>query len=94
VNDAEKMREKQRLADLKKAGVVEEKVVVEAKKEYDTGYMAKFDLVEDEPAEEDKKDEETVLPKTKIWVDVFSGDQMTSNDRPNELLYNDVCLEV
>ena len=38
VNDADKMREKQRKADLKKQGIVEEEVV-EKKKEFNTDFM-------------------------------------------------------
>ena len=46
--------------------------------------------------EESKQDEvkEQELPKTKVWVDIFSGDEMVSDNRPNQLLYNDSCLEV
>ena len=54
MNDAEKMREKQRLADLKKQGISVEKEEPQVKKEYDTSYMQKYDAVEEDPAEEDK----------------------------------------
>lgn len=40
MNDADIMREKQRLAELKRQGIVEE--APEAKKEYDTSFMQQF----------------------------------------------------
>jgi len=46
MNDAEKMREKQRLADLKKQGIVEE--APEVKKEYDTSFMQQYNVADED----------------------------------------------
>ena len=54
MSDAEKMREKQRLADLKKQGIVEE--APKAEKKFDQSYLQNYDFGEEEeekqPAEE------------------------------------------
>ena len=66
MSDAEKMREKQRLADLKKQGIVEE--APKEKKTFDTSYLQQFDYgaeeEEKQPAEEEKT-EEVIKPKGK-----------------------------
>ena len=46
MSDAEKMREKQRLADLKKQGIVEE--APKEKKAFDASYLQQFDYGEEE----------------------------------------------
>ena len=30
----------------------------------------------------------------KVWIDVFSGDEMVSDSYRNKLIFNDACLEV
>ena len=30
----------------------------------------------------------------KVWIDVFSGDEMVSDSYKQELCYNDACLKV
>ena len=30
----------------------------------------------------------------KVWIDVFSGDEMVSDSYKNQLIFNDACLEV
>ena len=46
ISDADKMREKQRLADLKKQGIVEE--APEVKKEYDTSFMQQYNVADED----------------------------------------------
>ena len=72
MSDADKMREKQRKADLKKQGIVEEEA--KPKKEFDQSYLTQYNFDEEEeekqPAEEEKK-EEVIQPKGKKgkkWV--------------------------
>ena len=30
----------------------------------------------------------------KVWIDLFSGDEMVSDSYKSQLLFNDACLEV
>ena len=62
MSDAEKMREKQRLAELKKQGIVEDDS--EQKKEYDMSYLQQFEGLDDnEGAKEEEKKEEESTPQ-------------------------------
>ena len=66
MSDAEIMREKQRLAELKKQGIVEE--APQAKKEFDQSYLKNYGIDDEEektPVEEEKKVEEVIQPKGK-----------------------------
>ena len=62
MNDAEMMREKQRKAELKKQGIVEEEAP--KKKEFNADYLKQFDELdlegEEEKKEEEKKTEEVI----------------------------------
>ena len=70
MTQAEIMREKQRKADLKKQGIIEEDEQPQpTKKNFDASYLQQFGAVDDEeePAhqEEEKKTEEVIQPKKK-----------------------------
>ncbi len=30
----------------------------------------------------------------RVWIDIFSGDEMVSDSYPHQLIYDDACLEV
>ena len=65
MSDADKMREKQRIAELKKQGKYEEP---KEEKKYDMSWMEKYNVAEEEDenggVEEEKKEEEWVDEKT------------------------------
>jgi hypothetical protein len=60
--NADKMREKQRIADLKKQGIDPDadKVDEKPKKEYDTSFLKKYQLDEEEEETKDSPVEKTV----------------------------------
>ena len=83
MDQAEKMREKQRKAELKKQGIVEEEP--ETKKEFNDDFLKKFEEVE--------LDGE--LPEnSKVWKCSFTGDVMFSDGYTMEPILDNQAMEV
>ena len=90
------MREKQRKAELKRQGIVEEDQPAQ-KKEYDTSYLDQYAVAEEEAEEagEEAKVEEVVAKeRTKIWTDAISGDPMACDSFDTSEEYGKVCLQI
>ena len=84
MSDAEKMREKQRKADLKKAGIVEEEPKEE--KVYDDSFLKEFEktLTTDDE-----------LPESKIgWKCIFNSSTMFSDGYAMETSFDGAVMEV